>query len=297
MIVCIPGSVNFITMNIGADRMEFEPSFLPDGPMDEIAWWFAFTNEQLLVIRNDEEISVPRLDKEGGVGQGIEEAIVRHHHFGKLDGISCYALELAKDFTPAEGYDLLTMRELFSTLDEEWFMIVGRAYQIMTWDRDHQFCGRCGSPTRTGTEERVKKCSLCDQVYYPRVSPAVIVAISRDNTILLARSSKFRSGFYSVLAGFVEPGESLEECVKREVMEEVRIGVTNIRYFGNQSWPFPHSLMIGFTAEYEDGSGEIEIDDNEILEADWFGVDELPKIPGRFSISRQLIDNFVASHR
>jgi len=127
---------------------------------------------------------------------------------------------------------------------------------------------------------------------YPRKSPAVIVSIVRDNKILLARSQKFSNvNMYSVLAGFVDPGESLEDCVRREIREEVRIEVKNIQYFGSQSWPFPDSLMVGFTAEYK--SGEISIDNDEIDEAGWFSVSELPRIPRKISIARQLIDWFI----
>lgn len=141
-----------------------------------------------------------------------------------------------------------------------------------------------------GDDERVMKCSNCGYMQYPRVSPAIICAVVRNDEILLARSSRFKGGFYSVLAGFVEPGETLEQCVKREIMEEVGTEVTNIRYFGSQSWPFPNSLMIGFTAEWK--SGTIKIDDDEIIEAGWFSADNIPNVPRGFTISGRLIEWF-----
>ena len=140
-----------------------------------------------------------------------------------------------------------------------------------------------------------KNVRSCGHQSFPRISPAVIVLVERDNTCLLARSPRFQDGFYSVLAGFAEPGETLEETVAREVLEETGIEVKDIRYFGSQPWPFPDSLMIGFTASY--AGGEIRVDGTEILVADWFPFDQLPKIPGRISIARRLIDWFVNKHQ
>jgi NAD+ diphosphatase len=141
---------------------------------------------------------------------------------------------------------------------------------------------------------RAKECESCGRLEFPRLSPAIIVSVEKDDRLLLARSARFPGEFFSVLAGFVEPGESLEEAVRREVMEETGIRVKDISYFGSQPWPFPESLMIGFTARYE--SGEIEIDGEEIVEAGWYRASELPKIPGPVSIARKLIDAFVEKH-
>ena len=150
-------------------------------------------------------------------------------------------------------------------------------------------------PTADKQDERAKICQQCGLVNYPRVSPAIIVAVIKDDQILLARSGRFPGGFFSVLAGFVEPGESLEACVKREVFEETGIAVQNIRYFGSQPWPFPDSLMVGFTAEY--AGGDIQIDGREIVAADWYSRDNLPNIPPGISIARQLIDWFAEKVR
>ena len=128
-------------------------------------------------------------------------------------------------------------------------------------------------------------------VSFPRISPAIIVLVERDGKALLARSPRFKEGLFSTLAGFVEPGETLEDAVRREVKEEAGIDVKNIRYFGSQPWPFPDSLMVGFTAEY--AGGEIKIDDNEILDARWFSAEDMPEIPGKISIARALIDYFL----
>ena len=166
-----------------------------------------------------------------------------------------------------------------------------RAVQIVAWDETHRFCGACGGTTIKKTDEHAMVCTKCGHVSYPRLSPAVIVAVTKGDRLLLARNKNFVTGMYSVLAGFVEAGETLEECVRREIREEVGIEVKNIKYFGSQSWPFPNSYMLAFTAEHE--SGEIQIDENEIADARWFSVEEIPKIPGSLSISRKLINWFI----
>jgi NAD+ diphosphatase len=183
------------------------------------------------------------------------------------------------------------LRALFGRVDDRVFRLAGRAFQIMNWDRTHQFCSRCGHATRDKEDEAAKRCPECGFETFPTMAPAMIVAVTRGDKILLARAGRFPKEMYSVLAGFVEPGESLEECVRREIGEEVGVEVKNIRYFGSQAWPFPNSLMIAFTAEY--GGGEIRIDEKEIVDAAWFRADNLPKIPDKISIARRLIDWFV----
>ncbi|HEY5585326.1 MAG TPA: NAD(+) diphosphatase, partial [Ruminiclostridium sp.] len=166
-----------------------------------------------------------------------------------------------------------------------------KAFQIVSWDQTNQFCGRCGSSTQPQPSERAKICPKCGFISYPRICPATITAIFKDDKILLAHAAAFKGNLYSLIAGFLEPGETLEECVKREIMEEVSLKVKNIKYFGSQPWPFPNSMMIGFTAEYE--SGEITVDGVEISEAGWFGVDNLPELPFEMSIARKIINSYI----
>jgi len=170
--------------------------------------------------------------------------------------------------------------------------IAARAFQIVEWDRTHRYCGRCGTPTTDRTGERAKECPACSYVAYPRVTPAMMVLVTRGHELLLARSPRFPQGTFSALAGFVEPGETIEDCIRREVREEVGIEIEGIRYFASQSWAFPHSLMIAFNAEY--AGGELAPDEIEIAEARWFPWNEVPKLPPSISISRQLIDATVA---
>jgi len=184
------------------------------------------------------------------------------------------------------------LRALYAKLDDDLFALAGRALQYVDWDRTHQFCGRCGTPTRHREHERARECPNCALIAYPRIAPAVMCLVRRGQEILLARSPHFLPGMYSALAGFVEPGESLEQCLAREVMEETGIRIASPRYFASQPWPFPHSLMIAFVADY--AGGEITPAPDEIEDAQWFALDALPKLPNRISIARRLIDGVMA---
>ena len=201
---------------------------------------------------------------------------------------------LKDDSNIPEGFIWIPVREITRNCkDDDIRNSAFAAYQV-NWDLQTTYCGRCGSETESKQGERAKVCPSCGLVVYPRISPAMIVAIVKDGELLLAHNSKFREGFYSVLAGFMNPGESFEDCVKREVQEEVGISLKNIKYFGNQPWPYPDSHMVAFTAEYD--TGEIIVDNDEILTASWFKPDKLPHIPGKDSISRALIDWFVEKY-
>jgi NAD+ diphosphatase len=175
------------------------------------------------------------------------------------------------------------------------FTLAGRAFQIMDWDRTHLYCGHCGTPTTLKTGERARQCPKCGQTHYPRIAPAVMALVQRGDQLLLARSPHFAPGMHSALAGFVEPGESLEQCLVREVKEEVGVDVTNLRYFSSQPWPFPHSLMIAFNCDWT--GGEIVPDPTEIEAAGWFDLDHLPVLPNKISIARRLIDATIARIR
>lgn len=268
----------------------FLPAVTPPDPLPEPAWWFIFMDDRLLVTLTDEQACLPcaLIPDEFGV------PVQRFHYLGTLEGRACFTASVPKDTPPPEGMQFLGLRRLWEKLDEPLFMVAGRAVQIVTWDQTHQFCGRCASPMQDKPDERAKLCPECGLTNFPRLSPAIIVAVTRGDKILLARNGRFPANYFSVIAGFVEPGETLEECVQREVLEETGILVDNVHYFGSQPWPFPHSLMIGFTASY--AGGEIAPDEVEITEAHWFTADALPLIPGRISISRHLIDWFVTQH-
>ena len=179
-------------------------------------------------------------------------------------------------------------------LDDEDFGIAGRALGLTSWDRDHRFCGRCGGATARSTVERVRTCAGCGHGAFPRLSPAVIALVERDGRALLARNARTKMPFHTVLAGFVEIGESLEEAVAREIAEEASIAIQDVRYFGSQPWPFTNSLMVGFTARWK--SGDLVAAAEEIVDAGWFAPGELPRLPPRLSIARELIDDFIRRH-
>lgn len=226
--------------------------------------------------------------------QALEPSFSRKLYLGTLDGIHCYAAELDVCLKLSGHYRFDGIRLLFKVLPEAVIKIAGKAFQILHWDSSHQFCGRCGNRTSTKADERVKICPTCGLQAYPRITPVIIVAVVRDGKLLLASNKSVRKDLYSLIAGFIEPGESFEEGVRREVREEVNIEIEDIHYFGSQSWPFPSSLIAGYTAHHR--SGEIIPDGVEIGHADWFSPDSMPPIPPPGSISRRLIDWFVAHH-
>jgi NAD+ diphosphatase len=189
-------------------------------------------------------------------------------------------------------FELLTLRALAGLLDTELFTAIGHAMHTADWLTTSRFCGRCGTKTVRIESERCMVCPACELHTYPRISPAIITLVRKGERALLASNAKFPGVFYSTLAGFSEIGESLEETLLREVFEEAGVRVCNVRYFGSQPWPFPNSLMIGFTADWE--SGEIHIDPRELSDAQWFTADALPPVPPKLSIARQLIDAWVA---
>jgi NAD+ diphosphatase len=252
------------------------------------SFWFVIRGDDLLYSSDAGAARLPFLGSLTALGLSVE----RPHFLGMADGVPCRAVLAPADAVAPEGWAFVPVRSLFSAMSDSLFSVTARALEIVGWDRTHRFCGACGAPTAQKDGERAMECTACGRLSFPRISPAVIVAISRGPEILLARANRFAPGMFSILAGFVEPGETLEQCVQREVREETDIEVRNIRYAASQPWPFPDSLMVGFTAEY--ASGEIHPDHSEIAEARWFSVDALPALPDPISIARRLIDGHVA---
>jgi NAD+ diphosphatase len=269
-------------------KKHFIPGILPPQGNLGLSWWFAFLQNQLLLHQESSSVRIPYLVRFAELGLPFGD----QHYLGQLDGHSCYAVDLPEGTVAPEGMAFEGLRKVYGRLDEDLFWLAARAVQIAEWDRTHCFCGRCGIPLRLRETERAKECPQCGLLHFPRLAPAVIVLVERGHELLMARSRHFAPGVYSVLAGFVEPGETLEEAVEREVLEEVGIRIKDIRYFGSQPWPFPHSLMIGFTATY--AGGEMAINDEEIEDAGWFTADNLPGQPGKISIARRLIEWFLA---
>jgi NAD+ diphosphatase len=225
----------------------------------------------------------------------LETEPLRTLYLGTLDGAHCYAAEVAPGLAAPAGMAWQGLRALFSVLEDAHLDLAGRAVQLLDWDRNHRFCGRCAAPTVSKDDERARVCPSCRLTVYPRISPAVMALVRRERQILLGRGPHFPPGMFSALAGFAEAGETLEQCVAREVLEESGVETTNIRYVGSQPWPFPNSLMIAFVCDY--AGGELRPQDGEIEEVAWFDIDNLPRLPGRISIARHLIETAVAELR
>jgi NAD+ diphosphatase len=272
-----------------ADDLPFTPAVAPPDRLDAGVQWFVFRKRELLVtaagvLPTKDELDRHRLGPE------------RSLYLGTLGDVHCFAAQVPDKSTPPSGMTYRDLMSLFASLDAGLHQLAGRAIQLLEWDRTHQLCGACGGRTEPSSVDRSRVCQDCGLAQFPRLSPAIIVTVERDDEILLARSPHFPPGLYSTLAGFVEPGESVEECVAREVYEEVGVEIEEIRYFGSQPWPFPNSLMLGFVTRWK--SGEIRIDGQEIVDARWFHCDEMPtRFPGNISISQWLIDDFLSRRR
>jgi NAD+ diphosphatase len=265
------------------------PQTTPAGPSADPSFVFWVRKTQVAI------------QHEAGTGTPTSGALF----VGTLHGRHCWVVDLDAE-PPAEetepGVDwrspevgFTDLMSLFGTVDETTWVAAGRSVQLVEWSRTHRYCGRCAAPTEETPGERSRRCPRCGLLAFPRLAPAVITLIERDDgRALLARNAAWRMEMYSCLAGFVEPGENLEDAVRREVREEVGIEVDDLRYHSSQPWPFPHSLMLGFEAHY--AGGQIECDGSEIADAQWFLPDELPNLPGPVSIARRLIDSWVARY-
>lgn len=261
--------------------IHFAASYAPKTP------WLLFMDDQLIVKETDSTYRLPQTnDMSQFQSFDSPESII------SLDGQQYYTSLIKKGPLPS-GFYQKTLRQLATDPSTALTKAAFHAFHILHWLKKNKFCGCCGRSLSPAQQELALECPSCKNIIYPRISHAIIVAVRKGNQILLARGSRFQTPMYSTIAGFVEAGETLEDCVKRELGEEVGIRVKNISYFGSQPWPFPDSLMLAFTAEWE--SGDIKIDNNEILAADWFNIDHLPQIPTPGSIARRLIDSFIAT--
>lgn len=268
--------------------MAYVPKYQAPVARTEPALWFLFQKARMVVrvVEHGHDLPCCNALEDHGLQP------LRHQYLGTYGEQHCYAAEVSDAASLPDGWTVTGLRDVFGQFDEELAVLSGRAYQFIDWDRNHQYCSRCATPMALREDERSKSCPACGYTTYPPVSPAIMIQVVRGDELLLARKSVFPPGRYSALAGFVEPGETLEMTVARETFEEVGVYVKNIRYFGSQPWPFPHSLMVAFVGEY--AGGEVTPDGVEIEEARWFRYDELPHLPPSISISRRLITAVAA---
>lgn len=255
---------------------------------DNEALVFAFKDSDLLLI-ND---AIP--DYKTLIKQNIEVSFTKH--IGRIDSKHCFAISVEHFDESNTNILQIDLRSAFNLLNDDNLRAAIYAHQVLLWNNRTQFCGVCGTKTiEPETSDWVKECPNCSESFYPKVSPAIIVAISHKGKLLMAHHKRMASGIFTILAGFVNPGESLEECIHREVFEEAGIKVKNIKYFGSQPWPFPDSLMIGFKAEYD--CGKLNPDLEELTEINWFKPNEIPEWKNRSSIARALIDDFISNNQ
>lgn len=245
-----------------------------------------FKNNELLILNGDEDRALPNAEmfSNGAL------ADLSFHQTGSYKGALCYGADITESARISLPHKFISMRGAIMSFESEGFLAIAKANQILLWDRNTRYCGKCGGKTVADEHERVKRCPNCGLDFYPRISPAVIVQITKGDEMLLGQNARFQNTkMYSCIAGFMEPCETFEECLAREVMEEINIKIKNIKYFASQPWPFPDSLMVGFTAEYD--SGELKPDGIEIVDARWFKADNLPEtLPNPYSIARRLVD-------
>ncbi len=263
---------------------EFQSAVIPVDVGDDRARW--------VVVRRNEVLVGPG----GELGVGGQNAPEGEppHYLGQWHGDPVWCRGVDADIAAPADHHWSDLYSLHATVDEATWMLAGRAVQIVEWGRTHRFCGRCAARTEGVDNDRSTKCPICGLLFYPRLSPAIITLVHREREVLLGRGRLFPMPMYSALAGFVEPGESLEDCVRREVKEEVGVDVGAVKYQSSQPWPFPNSLMLGFEAQWE--SGDIVIDESELVDAQWFSIDDLPSIPGPISIANKLITGYIARH-
>lgn len=268
--------------------MKFIPKFDQPDSIAENSNIICFSDNSILLKKDLDNFSFPNLSE-------MNEQIQHSFCLGKLNQKTLWAIDISSINSEKLTNNLIsiTVREAFSILTADQIKLIGTAFQLLNWHKTTNYCANCGKSLVLSTTERAKICESCDTIYYPRINPSIIVSIKKEDQILLARSPRFPEHMYSVIAGFTEVGENLEECVSREIKEEVGVKVKNIQYFKSQNWPFPNSLMVAFTADYD--SGDIEVDNDEIVDAKWFSRQDLPSIPSNFSVAGQLINAFLDS--
>ena len=205
----------------------------------------------------------------------------------------CHIFRLDNPVINRPDLQMVGLRKTFDILPTDLYQLAGKCAELVYWDQNSKYCGCCGAPMKWHTEIS-KHCTECGKEVWPQLQTAIIVRVTRGDEVLMVHAHNFRGHFYGLVAGFVETGETLEECVCREVWEETHLRVKNVRYFASQPWPYPAGLMVGFTADYD--GGELQLQRSELGGGGWFRRDNLPEMPNRSSLARQLIDDWINSN-
>src|SRR3989338_4989969 len=261
-----------------------------DSTMQESTRWIVFQQDRIVLS----EINQPLLA--AASISSFKQALLRQYLLGEFDDGVIYCAELEETYSIPQDLHLVPLKKALQQLESDWYRAAVKAYTIINWDKNHQYCGRCGNLTKHNPPCFERQCTKCTLLFYPRISPSIIVCIQREGQILMARGHHFVPGIYGLIAGFIEAGETIEEAVHREVKEEVGITIKNLCYFGSQAWPFPDSLMLAFTADYK--SGDLTVNSSELEEAGWYDSNNLPGRPSsKMSIASKLIDHFIAKQK
>ena len=251
-----------------------------------ISRWFLFYKDQLLLKKTDIGLEIP-------TGEQAPLPIDHSLRVPFPDGSEALAASLESEELPDDRYTFVGLRASWNYISHNAYKKAGKAFQLVHWDRHSQYCPACGHALWQNSLIS-KYCSHCKDEYYPQISTAIIVLIRKGDEILLVHARNFKGTFHGLVAGFLEVGETLEECVRREVREETGLEIQNIRYFDSQPWPYPSGLMVGFTADY--ASGNIKLQDDELSAGAFYGINNLPELPQKLSIARRLIDSWIAEH-
>ena len=248
-------------------------------------WWFVFYNDQVLLEKKDGSYTIP-CTSEAPIA--LNGHII--HDLATLNGHACKAVATDQPIEENEQFMLVDLRGSYDFIPHQQFNMAGKAREILYWDKTTTYCPVCGTPTKQFMPI-AKKCPSCSYEMFPNISTAILALVRKGDSILLVRAHNFRGPFHGLVAGFLETGETLEECVQREVLEETGLKVGNITYFGNQAWPFPSGLMVGFIADYV--SGEITLQEEELSHGAFYTRDNLPEIPRKLSLARKMIDWWI----
>lgn len=283
-------------------RISYDPAAQPERN-DQYVYFLKGRSDVLIVQKRGQMLQLPHmLDQSHDDFAQIGSDKSRRFWVGELDGDAADSVQSLYNYTRNEAIPMfgdlpdgllqVKLRETYLLLGDEVFWMLARAAKIYNWLHTHRFCGVCATPMKKRKNELALSCPNCGNTSYPHIAPAVIVSIEHGDKILMVKNRRNPASFYGLVAGFVEAGETIEEAVHREVMEEVNLKICNLRYVMSQPWPFPNSLMLAFTADYL--SGELRIQEDELAEAQWFSFDEIPATPPRISVASRLVEQFVA---
>lgn len=251
------------------------------------SWWFIFYKDQLLLEKKEDGIYAIPCGESSPI---VIKEKTTVHNITTLEGRNCKAFSLSSPIEESEQWIMIGLRASYEYLPLSHYQTAGKAHEILHWDRNSRFCSACGTPMEQ-KESIMKRCPKCGWEVYPSISTAILVLVRKKDSLLLVHARNFKGTFNSLVAGFLETGETLEECVAREVKEETGLDVKNITYFGNQPWPYPSGLMVGFIADY--AGGEINLQDEELSSGDFYTRDNLPELPRKLSLARKMIDWWI----